>query len=105
MERQRLSERGPTVEPDRIRSLYNRADLSKRPHHGDELLGVVCRIVADEGEGRNQAELLELWGKGLSVADRVGSSVPLSPLDCLRTRGSDHNVVDPENLGVKEGER
>ena len=53
MERKSLSERGATVEPERISSLYNGPDPPKWPHDGDELLGIVRGVVADEGERGN----------------------------------------------------
>ena len=103
MERQGLSERGSTVDAERIRGLYDRADPSKRPHDGDELLDVVCGVVADEGERGDQTERLELRCEGLAVADRVCCTVFLCPLDRLRTRGGDDDVVDAEDLGKGGG--
>ena len=104
MERQGLPERGSTVDAERIRGLYDRADPSEWPHDGDELLDVVRGVVADEGERGDEAERLELRREGLAVADRVRRAVLLRPLDRLRARGGDDDVVDAEDLGTRGGQ-
>ena len=53
MERESLSEGGSTVDPKRVSGLYDRTDSSKWPHDGDELLDVVCGVIADKGERGN----------------------------------------------------
>ena len=51
MEEQRLSDNA--VLPSNLSELVAtiiEPDLSKRPHHGDELLDIIRRIAANEGQ-------------------------------------------------------
>lgn len=87
MERQGLSEGGSTVDAERIRGLYKRADPSKWLPDGDVLLDVVRGVVEDEGE---RGERLELQYEGsrwlvLCVAPFFFAHSTVSQLEAVNT--------------------